>query len=163
MANTNLAYDLSAFEPAPKKQEKPELKVMHSRRYMMSMLLSPRVMVGFVIVVVMVSLILVNQAQLNEITAEINSLNKQLEILQSDNVKLTSELESTLSLDAVREQASNELGMQRLDRYQTEYIILHKEDNIELTDESPSASMGEMMKMRVTSAIERLQEYIAAR
>lgn len=165
-SSSGLAYDLSAFDVAapaqPARKAQPDLKVMKSPRRMVSILLAPKVLVGFVFVIVMVSLILVNQVRLNEITAEINELNGQLEILKSENVKLTSELESTLSLDAVREQAKNELGMQRLDRYQTEYVILHQEDNIELTEQSPSATLGETMKMQITAAIQRIQEYLVS-
>lgn len=159
--NSGVAYDLSGYQALPKKQPKPGLKVVKSKNRLASSVVTPKTVCSFAIIVTMIVLIVFNQAQLNEVSGDINELNASMEKLQSENVRMTSELESTISLRNIADQAKNKLGMNKLDRYQTEYIYLFQTDKIELTDESPAASIGERLRLTITGAIQRLQEYIA--
>lgn len=159
-SNSSAAYDLTAYE-LPKERAKPQLKLHKTPQKMVSAVLSPRVLSSFAIVVTLLCLIVYNQVQLNEVSGEINSLSKQLELLESENIKLTSELESTINLRTIGEQAKSELGMKRLDQYQTEYIELYQEDRIQLTQDSPDVSLGQKIKITITAAVNRLQEYIS--
>lgn len=159
-SNSSAAYDLSAYQ-LPKEKETPELRVHKSApRRMLSAAFSPRVLSSFAIVVTMLCLMVFNQVQLNEVSGDINAVNKQINELESMNIKLNSELESANNLRTIGDRAKNELGMHRLDKYQTERIYLQQEDKIELTESSPEAGIGVKVKLSVTSAIARLQEYI---
>ena len=160
-SNSGAAYDFSDYQALPKRQPKPELQVVKSPRRMAPAAITAKSVCSFAVIVTMIVLIVFNQVQLNEVSGDINILNKSLKELQSESVRMTSELESTISLRSISDQAKNELGMNKLDRYQTEYIYLFQSDKIELTEESPAASLGERLQLTVTGAIHRLQEYIA--
>lgn len=159
-SSSSAAYDLSAYE-LPKEKAKPTLKVVGQRNNRTgSSMINLRICTSFVIVVTLVSLMVYNQVQLNEISGDINRLNKQITELESDNDKMMSELEATMSLRAIGDKAKNELGMNRLDKYQTVYICLEQEDKIERTENSPGASLGEKLKLTIQGAIASFQEYL---
>lgn len=160
--NTSEAYDLSAYEALPQRKQTPNIKVVRSLRRKPSTMVTPRVVSSFIVVVTLFVLIVLNQVQLNEVSTQINILNAQLQELDSENVKMTSELESIISLPAIADYAKNELGMHKLDKYQSEYIYLHHEDKIELTEESPNASVGQQVQLSLTNVIHSIQEYIGA-
>lgn len=157
--NTSSAYDLSAFEAAPKKQGVPEIKVVKNHKKTLTSAFNPRVLSAFAIVVTLVCLMVYNQVQLTEITGEINGLSKEMSELESDNAKKTSALESTVSLDSVKKQAQA-LGMQPRDEYQTRYIYLYQQDKIERTEVSPEPSGSEKAQLAVTSVWTRFKEYL---
>jgi len=131
MAKDNLAYDLSAFEPAQQEQEqkKPQLRAVRSRYRAFAGALTLRALVPFAIVMVLLSLMVHNQVYLNELTREANNLQNQLAILESESIRYASLLESTVSLRAIEGQAL-EMGLVRLDPYRTVHIYLHEGDQI---------------------------------
>lgn len=162
--NTSSAYDLSEFEDAPKKKpaESPKLKVVKNRKNKPASVLGPGVVCAFAIIVALISLMIYNHVKLNELTNEINELSHELKVLQSDSVKMTSSLESTISLRKVA-QLAEELGMQKRDEYQTERIYLYQQDKIERTAAAPKATAAESTKLAVTSFLSRFKEYIGER
>lgn len=160
-SNSGAAYQLSAYQAERTKKRDPQLKVVKSARSNASAVVTVRAVASFAVVVTLFTLIIYNQARLTEITEDINSLTKQLEELKSENVVMTSTLESIISLTAISEQAKNDLGMNRLDKHQTEYIVLQQEDKIELTEQSPSETVTQKLQLRMAAALNRLQEYIA--
>lgn len=160
MAASNVAYNLSAYQPAPKQSRSAELKMVRNRNRVYTTTFTLRAFCSFAIVVTLFSLIIYNQVRLTEITADINQLTKQLDELQSENVVMASTLESIISLPAIAEQAKNELGMNRLDKYQTEYIILQQEDEIQRTEQSPSEPLSQKIQLQAKSLIISLKEYM---
>lgn len=159
--NSGAAYDLSAYEQA-EQRAKPDLKIAASRKVRKgTSLFSMRVISYFAVVVTLLVLIVYNQVQINEVSGELNRLGSQISKMESENVRMTSELEAVLSLRSIGEQAKSELGMSRLDPYQTVYICLEQQDKSVLTENSPSLSPGEQIQMTIKAAISRLQEYIA--
>lgn len=161
VSNSSAAYDLSAYAAANQRQ-KPQLQVVANKksRTAVRSVLNLRVISAFVIVVTLVSLMVYNQVQLNEVSGRVNALSAQLRELESEKTRMMSELEATLSLRTIEEQAKHELGMNRLDKYQTTYIMLEQEDRIALTEYSPEQSLGQKIRDGVQSAITKLQEYI---
>lgn len=153
------AYDLSAYQPAPRKRQNPQLKVVGTKKSVPAVL-TARAVCYFSIVVTLFALIIYNNARLTEVTADLNQLDKQLEELKSENVVMTSTLESVISLQAIAEQAKNELGMERRDQYKTEYVVLNQEDEILLTDQSPSVPVSQRIRVKASDLLEGLQEYI---
>ena len=160
--NTSSAYNLSAYENAGQKTA-PQLKVVGKRspKQALAVAFSPKVMCAFAIVVTMLSLLVYNQVRLTETTAQINSLNKEIKVMQAENVRMTCSLEATVSLRSVAEQARDQLGMERLDKYQTEYINLYQDDKIVLAREPEKESTFEKASLVISSFIKSIQSYIA--
>lgn len=165
MYNTSSAYDLSEFEDALKKEkelEPPDLKVVKSRKKAPASILGPGIVCAFLIVVALITLIVYNNVQLNELTNEINELSREMEVLHSENVRMTSALESTISFTEVGKLA-REMGMQKRDEFQTERIYLYQQDKIERTESTPQKTVTESAKLAATSFFGRFKEYMGGR
>ncbi len=165
VANTNLAYNLEAFatqeKPTPKSQkQRQQLKVVKTRRQAMANAFSPKVACAFAVVVTLVSLIVYNQVCINEVAGEINRLTEEIAILESENVRVAALMDSAVSVRAVTQQAENELGMKKLDQYQTVYVNLYPEDYI-VPSVRPERTPAETFAAMIASAINGVKEYIA--
>lgn len=158
MAST--AYDLSAYTALPKEKPKPDLRVVRTPRRALAAAFTPKVMCAFALVVTLMSLIVYNQVCLNEVTGEINELNNQLQILENEQIRYISELETAMSRQTVAQIAEEELGMVKLDQYQIVYINLYEEDRI--TPNTNIQESGETgIAAMVGTAIDLVKEYIA--
>ncbi len=125
----NVAYDLSRFEkkkvtrlPVKKKKEKQRPKFLS---YISTVLC-------VVVAVTITAMMMLSRVELNEMTTKISKANKQLNQLKNENVRLTLQAESKISLNAVEAYATNVLGMKKLQRYQIEYINLTDSDRVEV-------------------------------
>lgn len=161
--NTSSARDLSVFEgnAQPKRLRKSELKVVKTPRQFLASAITPKNMCVFLMAVTVVCLMVYNYVCLNEVTEKINEYSRELTALRSNHVIMESRLGSELSPRTVAERAENELGLKRMDKYQTEYIYLYHEDRIEVLEEEKAGSLGERAKNAFNSAIESIKEYIA--
>jgi len=148
--NTSSAYDLSLFEAIPKRKEKPALQVVahQSAKRSLSAAFTPKALGSFAIVVTLLCLMIYNHVCLNELTGEINQLESEIVRLESEYTKSASQLESMVSLRVVAERAKNELGLDRPDQYQTEYIYLYEEDKINIADQ-PEQPAGIAQKAKL--------------
>jgi len=162
VANTSSAYKLSVYETVPKRKAKPELTVVRQRsaKRAMASAFTPRALGSFAIVVTLICLMIYNQVCLTEVTGEINDLQSGLTQLESEYVKISSELESMISLQTVAERAKTDLGMNRLDKFQTEYVSLYEGDTIRITEHAPAQDVGDGAKLAARSIIDSLLEYI---
>lgn len=136
--NTSSAYDLSVYENYTQKprNKKPKLEVVNQKSSKRDLIgvFSPQVLFCFSIVITLICLMIYNQLQLNEITAQINDENNMLTQLTSEKVRISSELESQISLRSIGEKAVNELGMEKLDSYHTTYVYLYEDDKVNLPE-----------------------------
>ena len=128
MSRTGAAYDLSTFAPRPE-EKKTQLKVVRTRSQAFASAFAPRVVFAFILVMTLASLMVYNRVSLNELSSDINALNNQLAILESENLRYASLLETSVSLRAIAQQAE-EMGMVRLDQYRTVHIYLHDGDQV---------------------------------
>lgn len=160
--NTSSAYDLSLYDnPQKKEVPAPRVKLVKNRGHQVaSSILSPRVLCAFAIVITLVVLMVYNHVQLTELSSEISRLNKQMQELESENVQMTSVLESAEQIQNIRALALA-MGMQKRDEYQTERIYLYHEDKIERTESSPELTSAESAKLAVTSFFSRFKEYLS--
>ena len=131
MASNSSAYNLSAYKPRPQEQapQKAPVRVVKSQPRAFAAAFTPSVLFAFAIIMTLLSLIVYNQVYLNELTREVNELNNQLAILESDGVRYASLLESTVSLRVIAQQAED-MGMVRLDPYRTVYVYLYEENQL---------------------------------
>ena len=75
-----------------------------------------------------------SRIQLDEINREISAVENQIELAKSDAVKLNNELNAVVSIDNVEEYAVNELGMEKVQDYQVEYIDMSSSDRVEVAN-----------------------------
>ena len=165
MATSNLAYDFSSYTAAPAPRRQPELRVVERKRSAkraMAAAFTPKVFCVFTIVVTLLCLIIYNQLCLNELTGEINEISNQIKILEGENLKMASRLEMTVSLRSVADQAREQLGMNRVDKYKTEYVNLYQDDLIVLAKpEKENNGFTATAKLAVTSLFSGIKEYIS--
>ena len=118
----------SGFEPrivrAPKKsvKQKNEERVAFNRKLakILSITLALFVLFGFRIYL---------QVSLTEKTRELDQVNADIKVAQSENVSLNSRLYELMSLDTVEKKAVNELHMVKRDASQIRYIAVGSTDN----------------------------------
>lgn len=132
MANDNLAYDFSLFEP---REERPP------RRKTVRVVKAPgakRAAVGDVfrwsaaalVLTFSLVMLMMSQVRLTELNDRISSAKQRLSAAQSEQIRLNMELESRMSLVNVENYAVNKLGMQKLQSYQIHYINMNNTDRV---------------------------------
>lgn len=104
-----------AVKKQVKKQAKSQIKVM------------AYVAVGFIILFA----ISYRNSVINEKFSEIKTLKSNLAAIQKENEQLEVNIENSLNLQTVEQSAKELLGMQKLEKSQTVYINLPKQDYIE--------------------------------
>lgn len=84
---------------------------------------------------------------------KVAALNNELNLMEAENVRLQSELESRMSAKNVEDYAENVLGMQKIDSEQIEYIKIQTYDVVNIPQKSQS--IGNKIK----SFFEKCVEY----
>ncbi len=98
--------------------------------------------------------VIYGRVQTNEIYGEIARETKEYEIVQSENVRMHSDLEAKVAIKSVEEYAEQELGLQQLDQSQIEYIQLQTDDSVEIPDEEKN------LFVRIKDKFESFMEYL---
>lgn len=123
----NAAYDLSLFEERPakvvslhdsKKKEKEQRR--HNRVQSLMNAAAVLMVSGLIVSVLGVSII--GRVRMGQLDQQITDLESQMVVMQSENVRLTDELARKTSAQSVQEYASGELGMQKAESNQIEYV-----------------------------------------
>ncbi len=83
---------------------------------------------------------------------EISSANKNLESVQSENVRLQSELESKMTLKNVEEYAEEVLGLQKLNNSQIMYVETQTDDVVEIPEDESNIFV--IVKEKFDKAVE---------
>ena len=150
--NSNLAVKLPRQEEQVRQPEivkVPKVKPV-------SKPMSPVKVLLFLMVIIGLSFsVMYSRAQLNELGAKVNSDTKELEILKSENIRLQTELEEKISLKNVEEYATVELGMEKMDASQVEYVTLTSGNQVEITEESDSS-----VWQKIKNFFDDMMEYI---
>ena len=158
--NTSSAYKLDTYEDVTAKRRE-QLKLVRSRKSrLIWSIVNIRSVSTFLLVIAVMGLIVHNQILLNEITGDINQVNSIIKEMENENVRLLSTLESTVSLHDIAERAQQELGMQKLDKYQIEYVSLYKDNKIVITEEAPKESFATKLSLMINSTLRQVKEYI---
>ena len=150
--NSNLAVKLPRQEEQVRQPEIVKVpKVKPASKPM-----SPVKVLLFLMVIIGLSFsVMYSRAQLNELGAKVNSATKELEILKSENIRLQTELEDRISLKNVEEYATVELGMEKMDASQVEYVTLTSGNQVEITEESDSS-----VWQKIKNFFDDMMEYI---
>lgn len=133
------AYELSLFEPKQAKivELKPNKKQLKAqkRRAKIQKILNVVVATAISAVVIgVVGVTLTSRVQLNEMNSVINQKQEELSTLKEEHERLKTELSSKTSAQAVEDYAVNELGMQKVDPHQIQYITVEDGDKVEVNE-----------------------------
>lgn len=94
------------------------------------------------------------KVETSKIYRQISSAERNLESVQSENVRLQSELESKMTLKNVEEYAVKVLGLQKLNNTQIEYVETQTDDVVEIPEEDKNVFV------RIKDKFDKLVEYI---
>ena len=158
--NTSSAYKLETYEDVVTKRREQLKLVRNRKRRLIWSIVNIRSISTFLLVITVMSLIVHNQVLLNEVTGDINEINSIIKEMENENIRLASTLESTVSLHDVAERAQQELGMQKLDKYQIEYVSLYKENKIVITEEAPKENFATKLSLVINGTLRQVKEYI---
>ncbi|MCQ2460695.1 MAG: hypothetical protein MJ115_00930 [Clostridia bacterium] len=95
----------------------------------------------------LIALQIYSQVQVDELDRQLDSINQQIEVVESENTRLNMELDSIISLDKVDDYAQNVLGMVKVENYQVSYIDLSGGDAITQSGGKIQRSLWETIKM----------------
>ena len=98
--------------------------------------------------------VIYGRVETNRMYQQIAAHNQKLEVVQSENVRLKSELESKMTLKNVEDYAVNVLGLQKLDNSQIKYVQTQTDDIIEIPEENKN------IFVRAKEKINSFLEYI---
>ncbi len=123
----------------PEPQKKPQLELVKKTRLTAQQMRQQtaaetrktiKVMSVAMAILMFMALAIYSRVKLDEINREISSVEKKIELAQSDAVKLNNELNAIVSINNVEEYATNELGMTKIQDYQVYYIDMSSQDYV---------------------------------
>ena len=137
--NSNLAYDLSLFEvdeeyekkKEQKREEKSHIRMTEKKAVARNGSIFATVVSAVLCIAVAFS-ILYSKVELAEYTAMISEVKTQLETEQRENNRLNAELDSMVTLDNVESIAASELGLQKTQNSQINFVTLNTEKMTEV-------------------------------
>ena len=155
MNRGNAAYDLSKYEnAAPKLTDGEKLKIVVRRAKPKPTASAPKILITAVMAVLVLSLVVYPKVQQATVMSDINKLNDQVMILESENVRMQTAIESKSALKAVEDYAVDVLGMQKLDKSQIEYLSIENGNVIDIPEEN------ENFFVKIKHSFEDFLEYL---
>lgn len=158
MANrSNLAYDLSVYEPKTKQQEQNAIKMRKNPIPMARKESAFKFAFRAFLFLAVLCAVLYGKVETNSLFREISSLESELKTLQTENITLAAEYESRTSLKNVEDYAENVLGLKKLDKAQIEYVELPGDSVIEKVE-----AENKNIFVRIRNFINAIREHIGA-
>ncbi len=140
--NSNLAYDLSLFETDEElEQKKRERQKQRQQKAAIgitqkkSIGRNGSVIAAFAIAAftaVIAFSLLYSKVQISDYTTMISEAKNELELAERENIRLNAELDSMYTLDNVEKIASQDLGLQKTQSSQIQFITLNTEEMTEV-------------------------------
>lgn len=162
---SNLAYDISVYEPKAK-HASPQQQNSEQRRKI-SMEKNPiplarkesafKFAIKAFMILAILCAVLYGKVESNALFGEIRQLESELKNLQSENINLAAEYEARTSLKNVEDYAENVLGLKKLDKAQKEYIDLPADTVIEVVE-----TENKNIFIIIRNKINELREYLGA-
>lgn len=159
MAQSGAAYDYDPdtlkeyYDSAARRvKQPPELKVVENRGHGASF---ARAAIVFIMVLIIICATLYNQVALTELTSQIETAQTQLESLKNEQRRMLVQLESSTSLRTVQEIAETQLGMNKAESYQIQYVDLGCGDRVLLARERQPG-----LSDRIRDGCRALMEYL---
>ena len=155
MAYSNLAYE---YEPQRVRRKKPQQNkktVKRNHKQMHSKSKNLRRMCAIVVLAFSAGFMISKFVTVHETQQQIASLERNLSSLESSTSQQIFDLEQSVDLAELEKEATNRLGMQRPEKYQTIYVNVKQDDVTEMT-----AGEVESFKSRVKTSLKELAGYI---
>lgn len=93
-----------------------------------------KIILGTLVCFTLLSAVIFSNVQQLQVTSEITQKQQEYNDLQSENVRMKSELAGKTSNKNVQEYAENVLGMHTLNSSQVEYMQIQKDDVVEIPE-----------------------------
>lgn len=155
MNRGNAAYDLSKYEnAAPKLTDGEKSKIVVRKAKPKPTASAPKILITAFMAVLVLSLVVYPKVQQATVMSDINKLNDKVMILESENVRMQTAIESKSALKAVEDYAIDVLGMQKLDKSQIEYLSIENGNVIDIPEEN------ENFFVKLKHSFEDFLEYI---
>lgn len=155
MNRGNAAYDLSKYEnAAPKLTDSEKSKIVVRKAKPKPTASAPKILITAVMAVLVLSLVVYPKVQQATVMSDINKLDDQVMILESENVRMQTAIESKSALKAVEDYAVDVLGMQKLDKSQIEYLSIENGNVIDIPEEN------ENFFVKIKHSFEDFLEYL---
>ncbi|MDD2363140.1 MAG: cell division protein FtsL [Oscillospiraceae bacterium] len=127
------AYDLSLFEKRPAKivefeTNKKAQREKQRRNAIQSFLNTAATLCVAAVALMVIGVLIFSRIRLTELDNKIKDMDKRLVVLNSETIRLNDELARKTSTKSVEEYAYNELGMQKIESSQIEYIVSDNTD-----------------------------------
>lgn len=127
MKKDNLAYDFKRFQTSKTEEQQPHIKKIPKTKKIEKSNYNSLVVfiiIGFILCFGMVLL----KVKINETTSQIQKQTKLLNELKSDEVRIKMNIESNVSLNNIEKIAKEELGLNKIETSQMEYVNIKKDD-----------------------------------
>ncbi len=131
---TEIAYNLETFAPKTAEQHDKELKTRSLRiiknRRKAKVVAPVKIILASALAIVVCLIMIYSQVVLTELISEVSFYENQIIELDTEYVRLQSELEATTSIKTLEEAAETKLGLAKIDSSQVEYVSLTGTDEI---------------------------------
>lgn len=154
------AYDLNNFAAKTGEEHDKELKASSLRliknRRREKAVAPVRLIMAAALVVAIATVMIYSQVVLTELTAETNEYESMIGTLNTEYMRLGSELEASTSIKTLEESAEKNLGLSKIDSSQIEYVNLTGEDEITVARTGGKYLLKEYWQEFVNKALEYL-------
>lgn len=151
MSKNNLAYDLTKYEDvAPEKA--PKIKIRRQKAANVGS--APKMLVTAVAAGLLLGGVIYGKVENAAVYAQVTEQTQNVEMLQSENVRMQSEIEEKTALESVESYAENVLGMQKLDKSQIEYVSISNGSEVDIPEDEDN------IFVKIKNAFSDFLEYI---
>lgn len=119
MNKENLAYDLTKYEDVSV-EKAPKIRIRRQRAENTGSV--PKLIATAAAAGLLMGAVIYGKVENAAIHAEITAQTKYVQMLESENVRMQTEIEEKTALKSVESYAEDILGMQKLDKSQIEYV-----------------------------------------
>lgn len=151
MGNNNLAYDLSKYEDS-EPETTPKIRVRRLKAENVGS--APKLIATTVAAGLLLGAVIYGKVENAAIHTKITNQTKYVEMLDSENVRMQSELEKKTALKSVEAYAENVLGMQKLDKSQIEYVSISNGNIVDIPENNDN------IFVKIKNAFSNFVEYI---
>lgn len=155
MKNNNTALIIEeeeySYETEPQKVIKKPNK--HSRKQVRKAN-QVGVVICAVVVTILLFMLIYGKVQVSALYTQISDEKAVVEILQSENVRMQTEIEANMSLKNVENYAEDVLGLKKLDKSQITYIQIQNEDMVEVVETEQNIFV--ILKEKLNNIVEYL-------
>ena len=93
-----------------------------------------------------------SQVQVDELDSQLDAIQKEISVIESDNTRRNMELNANVSLEKVDQYAKYELGMVKISDYQVNYVKLSEDDAVEVSGGKTHGDRDIAQKLKISNS-----------